>query len=322
MKPWHAWQQWAARPRSAASDPRIDAPLLDREQVQRLYRHAAAHTLPTAQTREVANSRAGEQRGQRRGSGMDYDDSRPYQRGDEPRHMNWRLSARSGALQMKLFREERRPVACVLLDRRNRMVFGSRQRLKISQAAAAAALTSFTAALQGEQTAALILQSRPHWVAPREGHQAAFELSRQYIAPRSPAFQSTTAEASLEQALALLAERLPDGSQITLISDFADLISASGNALAPRLQALCSRHQVSAIHIADPAEQQLPDTDLRLRRADTAPPRAIDARDPPLRRAFEQASARWFAQREQLLTAAGARYQLQLTSDALTGPTH
>ena len=330
---WQHWQHWQQYlklptplpPAQATRHPRIDAPLLDHQQIQRLYQHAASHGQPAPRPREIANSRVGDQRGQRRGTGMDYDDSRPYHPGDEPRHMNWRLSARSGELQMKRFREERRPTACVLLDRRNRMVFGSRHRLKITQAAANAALTSFAAARRGDQSAALIIQHQTHWIAPRDGHPAAYELARQYLAPRQPASQSPTSEASLQQAITLLTEHLPDGSHLTLISDFADLCgeeptSDNHGLLAASLCALCSRHQVNAIHIADPTEIQLPHAKLRLSSIDGTPARRIDARDPQLRRAYEHASAHWFSEREQLLTTAGAHYRLCLTTDNLTGP--
>lgn len=318
MKRWRAWQQWLQRPQQASQDPSLSAPLLHQEQVNQLYQQAAALIQPQLQDREIATHRAGDQRGQRRGSGMDYDDSRPYHPGDDPRHMNWRLSARSGDLQMKQFREERRPLACVLLDRRRCMVFGSRQRLKITQAAAAATLATSAASLRGDQTAALILQDQLHWLEPREGRQAAFDQVHQFIAPSQPAFHSPRSEASLQQALAMLLQRLPDGSQLTLISDFADLIGDHAQTTAASLQALCSRHQVHAIHIADPAEIALPKVPLHLSHADNGSPRHVDGRDPQMQTAFERASAAWFAERKRLLTAAGASYQLRLTTASLS----
>jgi uncharacterized protein (DUF58 family) len=78
---------------------------------------------------------------------MDYDESRPYFPGDELRFMNWRVTARTGEPHMKVFREERKPSVFIVVDRRQNMCFGTRRRLKVSQAVRAAAVTAFDARL-------------------------------------------------------------------------------------------------------------------------------------------------------------------------------
>jgi len=146
---FHASRQALQRPpRTASTVPAILSPLLSPQQLQQLYLDASRRPPAAANQAQVSSTRIGDHHGQRHGAGMDYDDSRQYHPGDEPRHINWRLSARSGELQVKRFREERRPLCCVLLDRRNAMVFGTRRHLKVSQAARVAASTSFAASQQ------------------------------------------------------------------------------------------------------------------------------------------------------------------------------
>ena len=78
------------------------------------------------------------------GSGTDYAESRVYQYGDDPRSINWRLSARSTDTFVKTFHTESRPCVSILLDQRKSMIFGTKKRLKISQALRVASLLAYS----------------------------------------------------------------------------------------------------------------------------------------------------------------------------------
>lgn len=77
------------------------------------------------------------------GSGSDYAESRVYQPGDDPRSINWRLSARSKDTFVKTFHIESRPSLNIFLDKRRTMIFGTRSRLKVTQAVRAAVLLAY-----------------------------------------------------------------------------------------------------------------------------------------------------------------------------------
>jgi uncharacterized protein (DUF58 family) len=68
-----------------------------------------------------------------RGRGMEFDESRPYQPGDDPRNIDWRVTARSSTAYTKLFREERERPVLVVVDLRNTMHFATQGALQIRQ---------------------------------------------------------------------------------------------------------------------------------------------------------------------------------------------
>mgnify|MGYP002151030683 FL=1 len=82
---------------------------------------------------------------------MEFAEARSYQYGDDVRHIDWRVTARTGTTHTKLFREERERPVMLVLDLSRRMFFGTRQRLKSVQAARIAALTGWRALLRGDR---------------------------------------------------------------------------------------------------------------------------------------------------------------------------
>ena len=92
----------------------IQQPLLTRAEILEIRTRLAQLQEQSQHTHEVAHRLYGDAQSVYRGYGLDYEESRPYQRGDELRFMNWRLSARTGELYMKVFREERHPSVFVL----------------------------------------------------------------------------------------------------------------------------------------------------------------------------------------------------------------
>jgi uncharacterized protein (DUF58 family) len=228
------------------------APLLNQDDILDLmYRVESMHT-PAEHFRDVAHSMFGDARSVYRGYGMDYEESRPYQPGDELRFMNWRLTARTGEPYMKVFREERRPGVFILLDRRASMRFGSRVRLKAGQAVRSAAVAAFHAQQQNLPVSGVLLDDELHWVTEAAGRHGAMQFIRAANAPCPPV--SYAEEVSLGHTLKLLLALLTKGSRLYLISDFIDLDDSD----RPSLLQLCTDHQVYAIQISDPGETHLP----------------------------------------------------------------
>lgn len=90
-----------------------------------------------------------------RGRGMEYAESREYAQGDDARHIDWRLTARSGRTHTKLFQAERERLTLVVADTAPSLYFGTRVRFKSVQAARAGALAAWLAARDGDRIAAL-----------------------------------------------------------------------------------------------------------------------------------------------------------------------
>lgn len=227
--------------------------LLDSDEIRRLIA-AAAHWRGWQQEKHSGQrGRVGEHSARALGSGLDYAETRLYQPGDEPRHINWRASARSGHTQVRLFHRDINPQTCLLLDRRAGMCFGTRTRLKLTQALRLALLLTAHEAGQGHEVACLDLAGQAHWLPARAGTAAAQQLLARCNRSCPPG-RETRPQTGLGDALDLLLGRLPRGSRVYLLSDFADLTTAD----LTRLRRLGASHAVWAVAVHDPAERQLP----------------------------------------------------------------
>lgn len=291
-------------------------PLLDEAELRDLRNRVRTKTYAAEHVRDVAHRPHGDSRSVYRGYGLDYEESRPYQSGDELRFMNWRLSARTGQPYMKVFREERRPGVFILIDRRGPMRFGTRVRLKAAQALRAAAIAAFQAERQSLPVGGVILDHAARWLAGDMAHADAFALLRAANHPCPPV--SDTPETinkgniSIGDIYKTLAELLVQGSRVYLISDFVD----SGDADLPSLLRLGSEHQIYALHIHDPGEAMLPALgDLCFVSQDGGRALNVDTAAPYTRLNYTVAAERHMRERETLFASAGIAYRVIETSD-------
>ncbi len=306
-------QAWLSRLAPSAARP-VAQPLLDAPAIMALFHQARQQTALATSQQDVAHRRLGDSRSVYRGAGLDYEESRPYQAGDERRFMNWRVTARTGELTMKVFREERKPGTFILLDRRCSMRFGSRRRLKVTQAVRAAALLAFSAQQQNMPVSGVVLENKPDWHGESHDPLAAFRLINAAARPCPPCQQASGAP-SLVSVLKLLQAMLTPGSRVFLVSDFYD----ADQSIRPLLLGLAQQHRLTAIHIIDAAEQQLPDAGLlELYEADRQHSQLVDSSDPALRARFESQAAELLKQRQRLFTALGLGYlHLQTDTEAI-----
>lgn len=231
----------------------VNAPLLTREEILDLSYRAEALDKEGEHHYEVAHRQYGDARSVYRGFGMDYEESRPYQSGDDFRFMNWRLSARTGELHMKVFREERQPSVFILLDRRSSMRFGTQQRLKVTQAARVASLLAFAAQNHNTPVGGVLLEEELEWVADFHNDSGAFSFIN--AAKKScPPLTTPANTQNITHVIRLLHSMLVKGSVVYLISDFHDIDRES----QPALLQLACEHRVYAMRILDEAEINLP----------------------------------------------------------------
>lgn len=159
-----------------------------------------------------------------RGRGMDYTESRVYTPGDDIRHLDWRVTARTGRLHTKLYTEERDRPVLTLIDFGPTLYFGTREAFKSVIAARLAALIGWTAVLNGDRIGGLLaVPERKYELRPRAGRQGVLRLIRFLVEatariPDNPA-GSNGLESLVQQAL----RSVKPGSRIFLISDFFHL---------------------------------------------------------------------------------------------------
>ncbi|RUM91884.1 MAG: DUF58 domain-containing protein [Thiomicrospira sp.] len=241
---------------SVSSDsliPQVQAPILSEQQI-----HALGDEVSQIVTKPVANPKAsearkqGEQASRYLGSGMEYEESRPYQPGDEVRRINWRLMARTGQAHTKLFQEERQESWTLLLDQRQSMRFGTRHCLKVVQAARAAGFFAWQAQQSGLPVEGIALSEQIRNSATFEG-SGTFERFMEFASVACPPM-AVTQESRLYDELLVCQQRLQSGDRLIILSDFKDLDDATLQLLA----ALQDKIMIKAVLVYDPVEKELP----------------------------------------------------------------
>ncbi len=233
-------------------------PLLAAEEIASLAL-AAALLAETQPAREVHDHHAGDWSSPWLGHGLDFEESRPYVAGDDIRDMDWRTTARTGRAYLKSYREERQPTVHLVIDCEASMRFGTRRRLKVTQAVRAAALLGFAAADHNAAIGGTLWDSSDLSLAPMHGRNGALAVIETAARPCPPLPDAAATESvSYRDRLLTLDAALPRGSELVLLSDFAWLREQH----EPLLARLAERMDLVAIQISDPAERRLPDVGL------------------------------------------------------------
>lgn len=291
----------------------ISQALLNKAELQALYQRAHASSLPHSQ-RLLEQSQLGDVASRYRGSGLDYEESRIYQDGDEPRFINWQLTARSDKTQVKQFREERRPSVFILLDHRATMRFGTQVRLKAAQASRIAALIAFAASQQGWAVSAARLDADDvHWFPLSTDSHDIWMLVEECAGACPPMnTDSPTAEPiSLVNLLPLINTQLIRGAHIYLLSDFIDLDTDCN---APLLQ-LQNHHPLFTVQIIDPIEKELPKAgQVSLQGDNLENTLSVDLSDAKVRENFKQQSSNHHHAIKQQLQGLGCNFYHLLTT--------
>lgn len=186
-----------------------------------------------------------------RGRGMEYAESREYIAGDDARHIDWRLTARSGRPHTKLFQAERERMTVVVADTAPGLYFGTRVRFKSVQAARAGALAAWIAAAEGDRLCALRGSRREPPLVPAGGARGALRvldaLVRWYT-------QRPDEDEGLAVALDRAHRLLRPGSRLLVLADPSSL----ANVPRERWSAFSQHHEVIVLLLTDPLEQQPP----------------------------------------------------------------
>lgn len=186
-----------------------------------------------------------------RGRGMDYQESRAYQAGDDIRNMDWRVTARTGDAHTKLFQEERERPVYMLVDTNSSMHFATRRQFKSVIAAQVAATLGWSAIQQGDRVGVMTYgQGGVDILKAKAGKKGMMTMIQQLV----KADKAHSGETALDTALKQLRSVLRPGSLVIIVSDFMSL----GEHCKKHLVQLRKHNDVMAIHISDPFEQQLP----------------------------------------------------------------
>jgi uncharacterized protein (DUF58 family) len=220
--------------------------MLTDEQIEATMRRV--RKLELKARRLVRESFSGEYHSSFKGQGLDFDDFREYQHGDEVRFIDWNVTARMNQPFIRKFREERELSLVLAVDVSGSTGYGSVSLSKREVAAEAAAILGFSALHNGDKVGVLIFAEEPLlYVPPAKGTRHLLRLVREILAAR-PAKPGT----SVANACDFLVRTLRRRSLVFLISDF------HSDPLDKPLGKLARKHETVALRIADPLEVQLP----------------------------------------------------------------
>lgn len=190
-----------------------------------------------------------------RGQGMDFEEVREYQQGDEIRNMDWRVTARTNVPHLKVFREERQRSVLFCVDVSPHMQFGTRGTFKSIQAARAAALLGWAASHSQDRVGGVLFGSAEglEYFRPSRDRRAIWRLLKALT--RQHEAVNNRREDALARALDKLAHGTHTGSVIIIIADF----NRETLSLEQRLAYLRQHHDLMLLPVDDPADQALPD---------------------------------------------------------------
>ena len=245
--------------------------------------------------RLVESSFAGQYQSVFKGRGMNFEEVRPYSPGDEIRAIDWNVTARTGEPYIKKFTEEREMTVMIVLDVSASGNFGSVQESKRELAAEVAAILAFSAIHNNDKVGLLLFSDRVElFIPPKKGRHHILRLIREmlYFDPKG---SGTDLAGALEYMNKLITRR----AVVFVISDFF-----TGDFTRP-LTVSARRHDMVALPIVDPAEEELPDIGvILLEDPETGEQIEVDTS----RRAITQNYADLAAQRTKDLTSMfGAR---------------
>ncbi len=216
-----------------------------------------ARNLQTGKRNRALSVLAGPNKSNFRGRGIDFEEVRGYQAGDDIRTIDWRVTARTGEAHTKLFREERERPVLFAVDQRNSMFFGSRHCFKSVLAAQLTSLLAWSALNNGDRVGGLVFNDVGHReFRPRRSRKTVLALLSEVHRYNGdlPATIGSHQE-SFADVLGQLRRIARPGSTLFLVSDFSG--SDDPHAIEQLFQ-LAQHTEITALHCSDPLELSLP----------------------------------------------------------------
>ncbi|PTX96719.1 DUF58 domain-containing protein [Spartobacteria bacterium LR76] len=231
-----------------------------------------------------------------KGRGMDFEEVREYQPGDDICNIDWNVTARTGTPHIKKYREERELSIMVLVDVSASDQLGSGAQSKKELAAEVASVFAFSACRNSDKVGLILYTDQVEsFVPPRKGRSHVFRLIREILFFR-PAHKGTR----LKNALDYLNLMMTRPAVVFVISDFLD------EGFEKALRVTNQRHDVIAVNIFDRREVELPDVGvISLEDAETGDWMEVDTSDAALRSAFHERALSERAERRRVLERTG-----------------
>ena len=246
-------------------------------------------------SRKVTDVFAGQYKSVFKGVGMEFDEVREYNPGDEIRSIDWNVTARMGHPFIKKFVEERELTIMILLDVSMSCRFGTAERIKSEIAAEICSVIAFSAIKNHDKVGMMTFTDRVEKFIPsRKGIRHVLRVVREALY-NEPKGKGTDINKALEHLGRVMTRR----AIVFVISDFFAPNFRKNLAIANKW------HDVIAVTVSDPAEHDLPDAGmLKLHDAETLEHYTIDTSDAPSRERYRKKAAEIAEARKEVFKAA------------------
>jgi uncharacterized protein (DUF58 family) len=242
-----------------------------------------------------------------KGRGMEFDEVRPYQPGDEIRLIDWNVSARMNGLYVKRFVEERELTVMLLVDASASARFGTRVQSKSELMAEISATLAFSAIRNNDRVGLVMFTDRVEkYVAPKKGKKHVLRVVSDVLS-----FQPKGGGTDISEALKFLGHVQRRKAVVFLMSDFI-----GGGTWEPALKSMARRHDLIPVVISDRLEHGLADMGVVIMEdPETGVRSFIDTGNPKTRKAFASAMIGEAAARDRLLRSHGIDHMDLNTGD-------
>ncbi|MFP4379207.1 MAG: DUF58 domain-containing protein, partial [Candidatus Sumerlaeia bacterium] len=267
---------------------------IDSEQMREILRKV--RRIEIRSRRAVQDVMAGEYHSVFKGRGMEFDEVREYEAGDEIRDIDWNVTARTGKPFIKRYVEEREQTVFFVVDVSASSVFGTHNRMKGEIAAEICSVLAFSAIENNDRVGLLCFSDRiEELIPPKKGRKHVLRVVRELLFAK-PKGSGT----NLKLAMDTLNQVLKRRSIVFLVSDFFM------DDIRKPLLVSKQRHDLVAIRLKDPREEVLPAAGIiELRDAETGETMLVDTSSRAVRETFEKENRRRQEEQQKLFRKLG-----------------
>ena len=253
--------------------------------------------------RLIDDQLAGDYHSTLKGQGVEFDEVRPYEAGDDVRTIDWNVTARTGVPYIKRYSEERELTILFMVDVSGSQSYGSRGRTKADLSAEVTALLALTALRNQDKVGLILFSDRiVKYIPPRKGRDGVMRLAREVLAASDGAEGGT----DIPGALAFLNGVQKRRAVVFLVSDFLEGRGTRDETTERLLRAAARHHDMVCVTVADPAESELPDVGLvELEDPESGELMLVDTSSARTRRLFAEQAARAHAELDRFLKKTG-----------------
>ena len=251
-------------------------------------------------TRRLSNHIfSGEYHSHFKGKGMTFSEVRKYQFGDDISDIDWNVTAKLNEPHIKIFEEERELTMMLLVDVSKSESFGTRMQQKRDLITELCAVLAFSAIQNNDKVGVVFFTDQIElFIPPKKGKSHILRIIRELIE-----FKPKGTGTNISEAFKFLSSVIKKRSIVFTLSDFQD------EAYDKNLKIASSKHDLTAIRIIDPAEEQLPDIGLvQLQNPETGAMKWVDTSSSIVRSTYEKDYQNFVANFKSHCTHSGTDY--------------